>query len=199
MPLPVIADTMRVAIEGKLANGHNWANILHFRKASGVSFATAIAVLDPALVSHLQTAVGGGQTWKNSATTAASVQAIRYTPLDGASATVVNTHIIAGASAGEALPGNTALVITLRTASRGRSFRGRVYQAPFNETQNAATGVPVSAEVAGVAAQWNGLLTNLVATGVSLVVASYKLALATNVATCTVDGRWDTQRRRLNT
>jgi len=197
MALPVITDTMRVAVRGHLVNGHAFANVMHFRKSGAITFAAAIAILDPKLVNHLTVAVGAGEPWRNHANTGTTIDDFTYTPLDGATATTVIAHAIPGISAGDELPANVALVITLRTALRGRSHRGRVYQAPFVEGENTSLGNPLSATVANIQTQWNGLLTNLAGTGVSLVVASYKLVTATDVASITVDTRWDTQRRRL--
>jgi hypothetical protein len=199
MPLPVIADTMRVAVRGHLSSGHHWVNVLHYRKTGALSFSGAIAILDPILLDHLSTNNGAGKGWNNYAKTTAGIEDFVYTPLNGVDASTVNTHIVPGLSTADAMPGATCLVVTLRTTLRGRSHRGRVYQGPFNEAANDVSGVPLSTEVAAVAAQWNAHITALVGTGVTLVVASYKLSTATDVATCTVDARWDTQRRRNNT
>lgn len=46
----------------------------------------------------------------------------------------VATNARAGTVAGEILPVNLAIVVTLRTAARGRSGRGRVYLTGFGET-----------------------------------------------------------------
>jgi hypothetical protein len=199
MPLPVIADVIRVGADFVCPNGHKAANILHFRKTGALSFPAAIALLDPKVLGLYTTALGGGIPWTQNVPSPGALQPFTYTPLDGSSATTVISHSNAGGSAAEALPASTALVVTLRTATRGRSFRGRVYWGPWNEAANGPGGVPTAANVTGAAAQWAGFVTSLVGTGLSLVVASYKLATATDVATTTVDSRWDTQRRRLNT
>lgn len=197
MPLPVITDVMRVAINGRSSNGVKWANVLHYRKTGVLTYAGAIAALDPILVDHLTTANGGGACWTQLAHSGATIDDIRYTPLDGSSATTVISHVAPGVNANEALPASLCLVVTLRTALRGRSHRGRVYQGPWTEAASTATGTPLSTQPTAVAAQWTAHLAALVGSGVSLVVASYLLATATDVATCTVDTRWDTQRRRL--
>jgi hypothetical protein len=199
MPLPVIADTMRVAVQGTTTGGHHWANILHFRKTGAITFPAAIAILDPLLLSHYTVVSGAGQTWRALAPTTSALTEFRYTPLDGTSATTVNTHAVAGLSASDPLPASVAIVITLRTGTRGRSYRGRVYQGPNCEADNTA-GAPLAVNIAAIAVQWNRFITAALAgSGVSLVVASYHLSTATDVLTCTVDSRWDTQRRRLNT
>lgn len=197
MPLPVIADVIRTSVEGLEANGHEWANVLHFRKTPILSYSGAIAILDPLLLSHYTVNNGAGLSWKTQAPSVSSLQRFRYTPLDGITASTVNTHISVGSAGIDSLPANVALVVTLRTANRGRSYRGRTYQTPFNENANDAGGTPSAPTVAGTATQWTNFLTSLAGSGLSLVVASYFHALATDVTTCTVDSRWDSQRRRL--
>lgn len=199
MPLPVITDTMRVAVEGTAANSHHWANILHFRKTSALTYAGAIAVLDPLLLSHYSTDAGSGQSWKSTRASTWSIADFRYTPLDGTSVSVINTHAITGAiTASEGLPANVALVVTLRTAKRGRSYRGRIYECGYTEAANQSNGAPSSADVNKASGQWNALIAALVSTGITLVVASYLHSTADNVTNATADTRWDTQRRRLN-
>jgi hypothetical protein len=105
---------------------------------------------------------------------------------------------VAGLDAATAMPASVSLVVTLRTATRGRSFRGRVYTGPYCQDANVG-GVPTAATVTGIFTQWNRFATiTLPGSGVSLVVASYHLATATDCTACTADSRWDTQRRRLN-
>jgi len=196
--LPVIADTMRVAVRGLASNGHHWANVLHYRKTGALSFTGAIAILDPILVDHLSTNNGGGSGWNALAHTSASVQDIVYTPLDGSSASTIITHAIAGISGGDPLPASVALVVSLRTALRGKSYRGRVYTGPNIESNNTASGTPGASHVSTLALQWTAHLAALAGTGVSLVVASYLHGTAQDVTSVNVDARWDTVRRRLN-
>ena len=196
--LPIIADTLRVSVEGLATNNHQWANVLHFRKTGALTFTGAIAILDPILLGHYQTANGGGIQWRQHAATTASLQRFRYLPLDGTSAQTVITHALAGLDTNDPLPASQSLVVTLRTLLRGRSRRGRAYQGPWTEFWNTA-GLPIATAVAGLATQWSFLInTSLPGTGLSLVVASYRLVSAQDVTSVSVNGRWDTQRRRLN-
>lgn len=197
MPLPIIGDTIRVAVRGVTADGDQWVNVLHFRKSGALSFPAAIAVLDPLLVAHYTVIAGAGQSWRSMAPTAASIVDFSYTPLDGTSATEVRAHAFQGVNANPAIPAQVCMVATLRTGTRGRSFRGRCYQGPLTAAAVGSTGRPSAAGATAIAVQWLAFLTALGGTGVSLVVASYTLATATNVATVTVDTRFDTQRRRL--
>jgi hypothetical protein len=198
MPLPNIANTIRTSVVIRAANNHITRNVLHFRKDGALSFPAAIAILDPLLLNQYTVANGAGIPWKTIGPAAASIVQFEYTPLDGVSATSVITHASAGTDANTAMPASVALVVTLRTATRGRSFRGRVYTGPYCQDANVG-GVPTAATVTGIATQWNRFATiTLPGSGVALVVASYHLALATDVTACTADSRWDTQRRRLN-
>jgi hypothetical protein len=52
---------------------------------------------------------------------------------------------VPGSAAGDALPPQTAMCLTFRTASAGKSFRGRMYLSGFAETQNDANGRIASA------------------------------------------------------
>lgn len=47
---------------------------------------------------------------------------------------------VAGTAPGDALPPQTALVITLRTNGAGKSFRGRIYLPGWGENNNVGTG-----------------------------------------------------------
>lgn len=197
MPLPVIADTLRATIRGTTPDSDQWVNVLHFRKTGALTYPAAIAILDPLLLAHYQTNAGAGQAWRTNAPTTAAIVDFAYTPLDGSTATTIIPHALAGVNAGAVLPGSVAYAITLRTGQRGRSFRGRCYWGPFTTNFVAATGRTSNTFATAVATQWNNFLTNLTGSGVSLVVASYSLALATDVASCSTDTRLDSQRRRL--
>jgi hypothetical protein len=196
MPLPVIANVIRTAVVGRAVNGHAWANILHFRKDGALSYPAAIAILDPLLLSQYTTNNGTGVCWKQCAPTSAHLDHFSYTPLDGSSATSVITHSDAGAIVSNDMPASVALVVTLRTALRGRSHRGRVYLGPWTEADNGA-GAPNTLVPGTVATQWTRFVTlALPGSGLSLVVASYLLLTATDVNAVSVDGVWDNQRRR---
>ncbi len=198
MPLPVITDTLRVAIRGTTTIGTRWENVLHFRKTGALTYAGAIVILDPLLrrLYNGATFGGGGLPWNNNAATTWTTNDYVYTPLDGISASTVINHADPGTSAAEALPAGAAIVFTLRTAKRGRSYRGRCYWGGMSETVSAAGAQPAAAVITGFVAQWNGLIAALVGTGVSLVVASYRHSTADDVTTVTSFGIWDSQRRR---
>jgi hypothetical protein len=207
MQLPIIADTIRVSVEGVLGNGAQWANIIHLRKSGVLTFAGAIALADP-IIAHLWTDSTASPTgWATLAHTTSSVQRIRYTPLDGITATTIVPHVQAGTNSNDQLPPGTALVITAYTANRGRRYRGRIYLPALTEGSNDVNGTPLSVTQSSLTtAATNALITNLVGTGVSFVVASYGRPdrlnpsgwspFATNVTSLFIDNRWDSQRRR---
>lgn len=200
MPLPVIADTLRVSLEGHMPNGHLWANVLHYRKTGALSYAGAIAVLDPLMVRLVSFNFAAASAWAAQAPTTWGVDRVRYTPLDGVSATTVIAHAIPGLNANEPLPANIALVVTKYTALRGRANRGRVYLSGHTEDGNLPPGVVNPVTLGRHQANWNGHLADLVGSGVSLVVASYlPPAAANDVVSVVINNRWDTQRRRQNT
>lgn len=206
MPLPPITDTIRVSVEGLLPNGHAWANVLHFRKPSTETYAAAIAALDPLVFNLFNAVQGTGQPIKNPMSISASVQRIRYTPLDGITATTVIPHVVAGVSTGDALPPGVALVATLRTSARGRRNRGRIYLAGFAEATCNAAGALDAAWVTILNNQFAGWLAALAASTYIPVVASYGVGdpprlpnwtpYTTPVLNIVVNNAFDSQRRR---
>lgn len=62
-----------------------------------------------------------------------------------------------GTGTGDAMPGQDALCITLRTAGSGKSFRGRVYIGGFNEAQNGPNGIALLSAVTGATDFLNSL------------------------------------------
>jgi len=205
MPLPVIADTMRVAVRGHAGNGHMWANILHFRKTGALTYAGAIAILDPLLYAQYHDNNGGGSAWRALAHTGASVQDFVYTPLDGSSASTIISHAFAGISGGDALPASMAIVVTLRTALRGRSYRGRNYVGGISDSSVEGVNLVKPAFRAECVDVFNDLIGGTIVTqGAWVVVSRFhdKVPLTTGVTTVvntvlTVDNVLDSQRRRL--
>jgi len=109
----------------------------------------------------------------------------------------------AGTAAGDFLPPQTAMCITLRTALAGRSFRGRVYLPGYSELVNSATGTLTvsTASVAFVTAIQSALVANSLNLGVLSRPAPLALppraGFITPVTSIVArDLVWDTQRRR---
>lgn len=115
---------------------------------------------------------------------------------------------VAGTGAGDGLPPQIALCVTLRTARAGRSFRGRCFLPYYPESDNAAGGVAIAAAQTAGGAFLTGVSTDFVNNGLSMAVLSrprYALdgglisaGFATPITAAVVrDLRWDTQRRRV--
>lgn len=112
---------------------------------------------------------------------------------------------VAGTGASELLPPQTALVITLRTAQAGRSFRGRVYLPGFHEGGNTVGGVAAPAGIPYAVAFVAAIQSALQAQSLNLGVLSRprvapltpSAGFVTPVTSIVCrDAVWDTQRRR---
>lgn len=200
MPLPVLPGVTRVTILGHTPSGTKAANILHAKfTGAGSPTPTDLANL-AADCGHLYTtAYGGGQSWAATAHTSAGIDQIITTPLDGLSASTPALFSTVGLiSSADALPADTALVFTLRTAKRGRQYRGRQYWWGFTEQLNQSNGQASSTTVNLMLTQWAGFMggTGLGAHTWQLVVASYKHLTAETVTAVTADLLFDRQKRR---
>lgn len=187
-PLPVIADTYRVALNWRSATLGHAANVMHFRGAPG-SAAGLYTSLNNRAIQNLWYCVSN----------TAVVDSVDITPLDGSSATIVNST---GAPAkwqgfaGTDSPPAVSAIVKLRTAKRGKSYRGRIFLPWVTESQQ-ANGALDAAAVTAMQAAWILFRTNVATDGYTMVIASYLHATAELVTTSTVEGYTGTQRRRL--
>lgn len=104
---------------------------------------------------------------------AKEVHVIDLTSSSGATATDTTLAGSAGDLSGQALPGNIAFCVSLRTALRGRSFRGRVYYAGLVEpdvTGNLVAAARITTLVDGT----NGIRTDMATAGFQQVVVSLR-------------------------
>lgn len=138
-----------------------------------------------------------------------TLRGVRGTSLHSASSPVVETLVgspTAGSVVQPSLPNNVALVVTNRTASRGRSFRGRTYFAGLPQTDEATPTAVSPATVVAILAAVAALLPALQAYDGSLtwgvfsqvaghVVRAVGLYTAYNAHDANAD--FDSQRRRL--
>lgn len=207
MPLPLITNVVRVAVSGQTSTGTAWANILHYRKTTGSIDAAAITALAAEIQKLYQTnASASARHLLTYCKTTTFANQVTFTPLDGTSASTVLSVNWPGTQTDDQLPAETSLVVTWRTALRGRRNRGRTYLPPFTEVNNTATGVIVSTIPAALAEQAIDHIADLTAVNWQLVVASYGgpsgtppttwVPYATTVTTATVSQSWDSQRRR---
>lgn len=174
-------------------------NVTHWKKATAVTF------------TDLDNLNGDLQTWFDSVKgyfsddlSLVATRCTDLTTLAGASAYSTVTPALVGGHGQPSLPGNCAVVVTKRTAKRGRAYRGRLYQ----------TGVPEDAQdgVDTVTTTWvNNMLT---AFGHFLVSSEFHslvfsvlsnflggvvrgTGLAEPVTEISIDTSIDSQRRRL--
>lgn len=183
-PLPVIAGTSRVAF--------NWGpliatNVMHFHQDT----------VDPAgLFSSLDAHMQAGM-W-NAVCDSQRVQEVVITPLDGSSGSAsflpATTPKWRGQTSGECSP-QVACVVSLHTALRGRSARGRAFVGPVAEAAT-ANGFLTPAQLAIIAPAWATFGSAMVVASSEQVVASYKLSSALTVINWSVRNACGTMRLR---
>ena len=104
---------------------------------------------------------------------------------------------VPGTSANGLLPLNASLVVTLRTARAGRSFRGRVFTWGWTIASNTSSGTAVAGSLTSAKAWIDAINTALAASGFALGVVSRTTSQINQVTVTQVrDAVWDTQRRR---
>lgn len=104
----------------------------------------------------------------------------------------------AGDSIGsDALPRGASVVVTMRTAKAGKSYRGRVYLGGWDESANAAGAAIASGALTAANAFITAIGTALAAQGMQLAVLSNTVHLATPVTSHLVrNAGWGSQRNR---
>lgn len=102
-----------------------------------------------------------------------------------------------GAATGSGIPSANAVVVTLRTALAGRSFRGRVYVPGWGSNAVSSTG-NISTTAQDIAEEFVTEINNGAnALSMDLAVASRTLLESNEVTSIDCrDNQWDTQRRR---
>jgi hypothetical protein len=184
-PLPVIADTVRVAFEWNATGGGTATNVLHF----GTALTSESDIFD-VIQSHFTANMWGAI----SASAHINIVSVQF--LDGTSARhdFVSTGSNTGLGNAEYIP-QVACIVKLTTALRGREHRGRIF-LPFISENNFSTGGVDAAAVAAMHTAWGNFVTACDADDVGLGVASYKLATFTPITDLVVELRSGTQRRR---
>lgn len=212
MALPSIAGTVRATFRGSNAAGQQWANVMHFRYATGASNPgpVEIAALDARVLRlYIGTAYPSGAGWLTFCTPQIALIDATYYVLNGTSSPVQISHTQTGTAATNT---NTAQenahVLTLRTGIRGRRYRGRIYLPAVSTASMSGTGgVLVAGTVASALAQARGLLADLPSIQWEWGVASYGAGtnhgmpqvwtpFFTPLADVTMDAIPDVQRRR---
>lgn len=80
--------------------------------------------------------------------------------------------VVGAAAAVDAMPGNVACCITLRTASSGKSFRGRTYISGWAEPDNDVNGHQSAAAASAAVTYMTAVKTAFTNAGLALAVAS---------------------------
>lgn len=120
-----IGATTTINVLGATAAG---GTVVNQALANALGTAIKAAVTSSGLISHLSGTCALNQVGVRDVRSANNAEFL------DSGANVVGTAV------GDQLPGGVALVITLRTARAGQSYRGRVYLGGFTETDNNATG-----------------------------------------------------------
>jgi hypothetical protein len=189
-PLPVIANTYRVAMEWGNSDYPNWiaTNVIHLNKSSS----------NPAAVAAALEANVAAAMWQVQSTHS-TIKNLVITPLDGSSvAFPIATTGGAKWSGNQSNNTPTAQncnIVKLLTAKRGRSYRGRIF-LPWADEQAVDGNLLHTGNASACTAAWVAFHTAMTAAGFNLVVASYKLATVDNVAALACENYTATQRRR---
>jgi len=183
-----------------MTNGQTFVNVLHFKKTSGSIDAAAITALNTELTKLYGGAAysGGAVPMLNNCPAATQTLDVTYTPLDGSSASTVLALAATGSGTTDLLPGETCPIITLRTAIRGRSYRGRVYLPAQHDTSQTSSGGVATGVIVAYNLQLAGFLAALTGINWQWVVASYLLSQATPVTAALLRNYYAAQRRRRN-
>jgi len=186
VPLPVIDEVARVAFNWSAGSQHA-VNVMHF--STGGATASAVAdALEANVTSDMWAIIYSGAT----------IASLDVTILDSEAAT--HHHDTSGPPqwgggvGGQHVP-QVAAIIKLTTPVRGRSSRGRVF-LPFIAEASIENGLITSVDAGTMQDGWTAFRNAMDADGFGLVVASYKLEVATDVSACTLELQTGTQRRR---
>lgn len=184
---------------------YNWdlqicENVLHFEAAGAISQPN-MTDLGAFLVNYWDTEL------KASMPTNLSLTKVRLTDLTLQTGPVIEYTTglpILGTNASPSLPNNCALVLTKRTAFRGRSFRGRVYLPGLTEAFTTGNTVDPTF-VTNRLADFNGLINFTAGTETWTMVVVSRISNGVERSTATLtpvlnfssDGIVDSQRSRL--
>lgn len=159
MPLPVINGALRIAASGNCSNGPRWVNTWHVKNRSGVNFTqSAIQAMHEIFRQlYIGPDLGAGSAIRAFMVNTSDIDDFAYTPLDGTSGAFHFTEQSSGAGVSSAMPSEVSMVVTVRTADRGRRNRGRVYLPPFGTGAFESNGLFNSGAAAAIIAQINAI------------------------------------------
>lgn len=199
MAAVLFANTVRCRLNWSFNNALWAQNVLHY-KAVATNPAVTQATADDmdATIKAALTASGLRSSlsdqWKLENVTVQAAYSNTLPEYTGSGAAV------AGTSTANPLPAQNALVVTLRTANVGRSYRGRVYLGGFTEAATGVTGQALVATMTDCEDFINGISSMAIdpsSAVVTLAVGSRVLQTANIVTSVVVrDSVFDIQRRR---
>jgi hypothetical protein len=200
MPFIPAPNTLQVRMRGNWGT-QLWENTLYFEGSAGVSTALANQ-LGAALVTwwgtHFQPILSNslalGQVYITDMTADNSFVVVYTTGLP-----------LVGQNTTESLPYNCAFVVSLRTANRGRSGRGRNYVPGLTEAQQAGSTIAAGTRTTLVAAYQLLVGAGVFVPGLDLSVVSRRhnkqdrvtCLVQPVVSVTSIDAIMDSQRRRL--
>ena len=179
--------------------GQNWQFCVALRKSAGAPSDADLIMIANEAVNHWTSPL------KTFIVATSTLRQIRVTNMtaQGAAQYVLPVNE-AGTGAGNSAPLGSCVVASLRTAKRGRSYRGRAYLSGWNVANLSTPTTILAALVTAWTAFWTGLITSLDALGFDVVVASRQHngavtspAELNEVISVVVDSAVDSQRRRL--
>lgn len=209
MPFPlVVSGAAQLRLNWTVA-GIEFNNVLGVVKPPGVTVNQALADTVGAAVKTAYT-TSGMQTHQQLATGLTAV-GLRDISSAGQPEYLDSGVVVVGTGTGDILPPQTALVVSVRTARSGASYRGRIYLGGFIEVDNEAAGQMSQAVATAAVAFIDGVMDALAANGMQLGVVSRprqektipakvitaKTGFVTPASLVEVNNLlWDTQRRR---
>lgn len=206
MALPVVTNAFRafLSFEAPSAGSKPFSTHIDYVKTTGSDVMTALGVaiaLNAAITDFITGTYSAG-TMGDAFTDDTQLDAIDVYDLGSTTAAGTLTTGLAtwGDGGTDALPPDVALVMSHRTATRGRSGRGRSYLAGFTEQTNIG-GQPTETLTDALELNWQLAFLHIDYTatdGLDQVVISQAVTpnVAREVTSIQTDRHWDTQRRR---
>jgi hypothetical protein len=179
-------------------------NVVHFASHSGGAPWTGAQLLT--LANEVKTNWGNALGIKGVTSTELTLVDVVATSLETDAGPQATSTVapVTGTGTGGAIANNMALTATLRTASIGRSYRGRIYIGGINASNGGADINHVSGTFAGLtAAAVTYTFGHTITLGTFCVLSRYHdkapraQGASNDVLTVTVNTRLDTQRRRM--
>lgn len=184
MPAVVIPNAAQLRLIWSLtATGHLGINVLGVSKPAGVTITQTLTNTIGAAVKAAVASSGLG---------AELVPAASLTRVGLRDVTNANMPeffdtgaAVPGTGTGDPVPRQVALVVTLRTAQSGHSFRGRVYLGGFTETANQAGGNAAASTTTASGSFITAVKNALIASGMDLAVLARPSEARTETVTVT--------------